>query len=88
MQELMDEGVQGCETLSPQDLTGQIRKIVEAANVNTNVHDVIKGLRAHRVHTGLLCNQWSQAGVCNALMSKYFRGLLYMKMDNKISILA
>jgi hypothetical protein len=68
LQELMDEGVQGCETLSPQDLTGQIRKIVEAANVNTNVHDVIKCLRFHRIHTGLLCNQWSQAGVCNALI--------------------
>lgn len=62
MQELMDEGVVGCETLTPMDLTGQIRKILEGGHVNTDIQDVIRCLRFDGMETGLLCHQWSVSG--------------------------
>jgi len=62
MQELMDEDVVGCETLTPIDLTGQIRRILEAGHVNAEIQDVIKCLRFDGMQTGLLCHQWPNPG--------------------------
>lgn len=62
LQEFMEEGVHGCETLTPMECTGQIRKILEAAKVNQEMQHVISSLRFQGLHTGLLCNQWQNAG--------------------------
>ena len=62
LQELHEDGVVGCETLTPMDLTHQIRKILEAGRVQPELHEVLRRLRFEGLYTGLLCHQWSHAG--------------------------
>jgi len=62
LQELFEEGVQGCETLTPMDLSMQIRQILEAGKVEGEIQEAVQCLRHHGLFTGLLCHQWAHAG--------------------------
>ena len=83
--EFFAEGVNGCETLTPMDLTAQIRRIIEAALVEEDMEVAIKRLRLHGLTTGMLCYSWSGAGKSISVPER--SRLLKRELESSLSLI-